>query len=673
LVDLESRTLLSTWLHPVGGDWDDPTNWSGGRVPGRSDDAFIPFHGITVTHVTTAADTVRNLNSEAAIDLSAGSLAIGSSFAATVSRIDDLFTVSGGTLSLNETTLNGRGSLKNFGTLNFGTDAFSGECTINVAVDNEGVLTDATTVITNDAARPFVNGPNATLRVVGNSSFLNAFTNPGLIDVRGDVAIGSGTLVNAQGAAINLAGSLHANLDNQGTITSTGGLIGGNSNTVTNEGTITVGDTGRGGSVAVVQSAFTNSGTITLTVSGSTFAVNGGTFQHPGTLAGPGTLVLANITTTLTPAEANAVGSLSFRNSTITSTVTLTNLVGISGSTINANVVAHADLGVAGNTTINGSFTNSAGVTVTIAGIVDQPAVLTVTRGLTNSGSIVLSYGGDGFTPTVAELTVTGGTLLNQAGATIAATAGPEFGSLGPRLLNAQVVNQGGGMILIDQGTVLTGTVTNSGVLNLRGDDLTVSLTGSAAFTNRGIITVASERALVVEGGGFVTTGFITLSAASGLVVDGNYSQDQFGSRLDLNGGVLTVGGLIDVQRGTLAGPGVINGNVNMDVFSTLEVGGQGFPGVLTINGNYTQSILASMVIRIANTTPGLGFDQLNITGQAALNGSLRVNLILGFVPDPDDSFTIMTFGSMTGSIGISDGGIFTHNFDPNDITLVMN
>jgi hypothetical protein len=98
------------------------------------------------------------------------------------------------------------------------------------------------------------------------------------------------------------------------------------------------------------------------------------------------------------------------------------------------------------------------------------------------------------------------------------------------------------------------------------------------------------------------------------------------------------------------------------------------FPGVLTLHGDYTESILTTLVIRIANTTPGLGFDQLNITGAATLDGTLRVTLIAGFQRQSGDSFRILTFGARTGSPDITgDGPRFTANFDDGDVTLVAN
>jgi hypothetical protein len=669
--------LLSTWLRPVGGDWDDPANWSDGRVPTRADDVFIPFRGITVTHAMSTDDAARSLSSEAAIDLSAGSLTLAPTFPPASSRIDNLFTVSGGTLSLAYTTLSGQGTLRNLGTVNLGVNQNAGGDTLNVVVDNEGLLNDIATTIANDADRPFRNGPDATLHIGGNSSFTSAFTNLGHIQMAGDLTLATGTIVNAPGATLDLGGSaIHGSVDNQGTMTAQYSTITGT--TFTNEGTINL--DGFVDQLVVSQAAFRNSGTVLLNGGRSTFTVQGGTYEDDGSISGPGTLSLQNITATLTPDQVNAVGSLSFRNSTITSTAILTNLSGFSDSTINADVILHQSMtfsghtGLEGATTINGGLTVAAGVTLELVGGIDRPATLTVTHSLENNGSIGLTSG-DLFIPTVVELTVTGGTLNNGFGATIMTTTPPNEGSGGPRLLNARLAN--GGTLTIDAGTILTGTVFNHGTINVHGGDLTVDLTsaGTPLDNTPGTITVASGHGFALDGD-LVNGGRITLSPDGFFLVNGSLVQRQAGStpRLSLNGGVLTASGLIDIQRGTLAGPGVVNGNVQVDDFAELDVGGDGFPGVLTINGDYTQSSLATMVIRIANTTPGIGFDQLNITGAATLDGALRVTLIEGFQPQSGDSFTILTFGSRTGTADITgDGPLFTANFDDNDVTLVAN
>ena len=68
-------------------------------------------------------------------------------------------------------------------------------------------------------------------------------------------------------------------------------------------------------------------------------------------------------------------------------------------------------------------------------------------------------------------------------------------------------------------------------------------------------------------------------------------------------------------------------------------------------------------------------FDQLNILGEATLDGGMTVNLINGFQPESGDSFMILTFGSGTGAFATlnGDGPLFTPSFDPGDVTLVAN
>src|SRR5438105_15325257 len=78
---LEERTVPSAtvnWINPAGGDWDTSTNWSGGQVPGASDDVVID-HGtnnFTVTHSSSAVDSVQSLTDRASFSLSGGTLTV---------------------------------------------------------------------------------------------------------------------------------------------------------------------------------------------------------------------------------------------------------------------------------------------------------------------------------------------------------------------------------------------------------------------------------------------------------------------------------------------------------------------------------------------------------------------------------------------------------------------
>ena len=676
VLDLESRTLLSTvtWLQAVSGDWDTAANWAGGRLPNSGDDVVIPFAGIQVTHDRPGFnDVVRSLHSEAAIEMSAGRLTVANG---SPSQINDQFTVlGGGTLSLMNITLNGRGALVDSGIVNIAGS------TVNVSVDNESLLTITASAINNTSGRPFVSGTSAFLHVTGGdlsiqSSFANGFTNSARILVEADLVVSSGTLVNAPLASITLAGAIRANLDNQGTIQGLGQL-GRFAGTVTNEGAIIAGPPSStfNNRITIFQSAFTNSGSVNIADSNSAFSVLGGTLENDGSISGPGTLFLQGITTSFTSDRAPAVAAISALDCTITSSGTLTNLIAISGSTINADVLAQRNLSVfgslsfgfgdVGDTTINGNLTIGSGATVSIAGGVDQEETLTVTQDVTNSGVISLT-GGDGFTPTSSTLTV-GGTLLNQPSGRITTVGAVWEGTAGPRVLNAALVNQG--TLTIDQGAILNGSVMNSGTIAVHSDDLTVNLTDpTTPFINTGTINVSPLRSLILESGDFANSGTVSLAGFGGLVVPGTYTQTAGSTQLT-NG--LLVAGLVDLEGGSVAGTGIIDANVLNN--AVINVGQSGSPGVLTIAGDYTQTSGGVLVIEIDGRTPGVTFDQLNITGQATLDGTLTV--INGFQPDSGDSFQIMTFGSRSGTFATinGDGPSFEARYNDTDLNLVAN
>jgi hypothetical protein len=120
---LEERVLLSTvdWKNPAGGDWDVPANWSTGQVPGASDDVVIDLAGITVTHSSTASDSIHSLTSQDALTISGGSLSVASN------------SVIGNNLGLLGATLTGAGTITVTGMLTWSGGTMGGTGTPRVA------------------------------------------------------------------------------------------------------------------------------------------------------------------------------------------------------------------------------------------------------------------------------------------------------------------------------------------------------------------------------------------------------------------------------------------------------------------------------------------------------------------------------------------------------------
>jgi hypothetical protein len=95
----------------------------------------------------------------------------------------------------------------------------------------------------------------------------------------------------------------------------------------------------------------------------------------------------------------------------------------------------------------------------------------------------------------------------------------------------------------------------------------------------------------------------------------------------------------------SLTGAGTITG----DLTSAGTVSPGTSPGLIAVNGNYTQESTGDLAIELGGTAPGTGYDQLAATGMATLSGTLDVTLIDSFDPVVGQTFTIMIYGSHTG------------------------
>src|SRR5262249_16745747 len=78
--------------------------------------------------------------------------------------------------------------------------------------------------------------------------------------------------------------------------------------------------------------------------------------------------------------------------------------------------------------------------------------------------------------------------------------------------------------------------------------------------------------------------------------------------------------------------------------------GGQLTPGalgIISVNGNYTQTTNGVLSIAIGGANPGQ-FDRLQVSGTAALHGALDAYFINGYSPGPADSYGIVLYGTAT-------------------------
>jgi hypothetical protein len=120
-----------------------------------------------------------------------------------------------------------------------------------------------------------------------------------------------------------------------------------------------------------------------------------------------------------------------------------------------------------------------------------------------------------------------------------------------------------------------------------------------------------------------------------------------------IQGGIIhhggTINGNVNVSRGTIAPTGGGGGGIadlGAGVGIIVVPGSYLIPGPdnMTINGNLALGADAHYSMVIRNNTAG-EFDTMNVSGSATFGGTLDVTLVNHFVPQPGDSFTVLTAG----------------------------
>jgi hypothetical protein len=165
------------------------------------------------------------------------------------------------------------------------------------------------------------------------------------------------------------------------------------------------------------------------------------------------------------------------------------------------------------------------------------------------------------------------------------------------------------------------------------------------SFDNNGFLVKKTNGTTTNMETDFTNSGAIDVQAGELIFLSAITASD--GTTVDLGDGTLTPGDTLSLESGaSLVGSGTLNSNL----INSGEVSPGSSPGIITVDGDYTQSADGLLTIELGGTTPGSGYDQLAVTGIANLAGTLDVSLLGEFHPSPGNSFTILTFGSHTGS-----------------------
>ena len=136
---------------------------------------------------------------------------------------------------------------------------------------------------------------------------------------------------------------------------------------------------------------------------------------------------------------------------------------------------------------------------------------------------------------------------------------------------------------------------------------------------------------------------------------------------------LITGGGTVNIQQGTISGNGTIGGDVN-NGGGTISPGNS--PGVLTVSGNLNNTSGGTIAMEVEGTDGAgepQGHDQIQATGGSTLDGTLSVTT--GAYADPTvraarDTFTLIaSAGGSTGNFDTVsyDGAVLTADFTGTD------
>lgn len=287
-----------------------------------------------------------------------------------------------------------------------------------------------------------------------------------------------------------------------------------------------------------------------------------------------------------------------------------------------------------------------AGTTKIFSGQANFNAAATTAGFLLTGGG---TLGGSG-TFTITGTGTWGGGLMANGGTTVlgpsAVLALNDSGSNYQTLLDSRTLDNGGTInyapSLYNFNIYNTAVVNNSGTFDLQGD-LPIGFSAtSAGIVNTGTFKKSGGSGTANIYAPLSNTG--TIVAQSGTLFFNN-TLSQTAGAITLAGGTLNASSPVVVNGGALNG----SGTVGTSVVNNAQVNPGTSPGLITINGNYTQAAAAQMNVEIGGLNPGTDYDRLAVTGTATLDGTLNVTTINSFAPATGNTFSVLTFGTRSG------------------------
>ncbi len=327
----------------------------------------------------------------------------------------------------------------------------------------------------------------------------------------------------------------------------------------------------------------------------------------------------------------------------------------------------------AGTLILSGTNSYTGGTTISAGTL--QGTTISLQGSITNNATLVFNQATNG---TYAG-TISGAGMVAKSGngqltfSSINVTSGPIAVNQGTLVLPSGLA--AGGPLAVSSGATLAATgligraVTGAGTVTASGD-LFIGNSKQAGQFNQGgspgvggTLNVGSN-AVVIVSSDTAVLGTQTNLSAGGSLTTLNGAQLGNATTLDTTK-VLTATGSATIN-GNFVNNGVVNGPTGsgQELTFTQAVKGAGSttgnieyaasyspgnsPAALSVE-NVLLDSTSTLIMELDGPTPGSGYDQLDISGMATLNGTLDVNLLDGFSPSYGQSFDLLN-GPTTGS-----------------------
>jgi hypothetical protein len=332
-----------------------------------------------------------------------------------------------------------------------------------------------------------------------------------------------------------------------------------------------------------------------------------------------------------TIADSSGNKPLQLQNGSLTNVEILADVVTGSSGTLGGTFVTARRMTFSGNT-VNATGTSLLLDEVTIDGGMSFSGTnAEIINGLTVNGVLQLNtrrvrMTGDQIIDGTGEITTSGFRSIPGGGLQVAdgvLTLGENLTFHSRRRESLLEAIRGG---IINRGTIMTGIDEYGESQNdLEGPSIILR---ADTFEQTGTLVAIENYDLRVEVDQWANEGTIDL-AGGGLIVAGT-------SFRNAPEGQITGNGTLDVAATDFVNEGLVSPGASA--------------GVLKVVGGFAQSTEGLLAIEIGGMAPGDEYDQLQITGTAAMGGTLDVSLINGFSPAAGQSFDILDWESAAGT-----------------------